>query len=90
MVMAAVIDAYREGCVTMGFDELSQEMREKAKACGSIEELAALCEQEGIKLSDEEIQDLAGGEDPHEPPRGGKCVRVSGPRCQTACGMHFG
>lgn len=48
----------------MGFDELSPELQEKAKACNTPEELKALCSEEGIKLSDEEIMGLAGGGSP--------------------------
>ena len=47
----------------MKFDNLniSDELREKAKACKSPEELLALAKKEGYKLSDEEMQAVSGG-----------------------------
>lgn len=66
----------------MGFDELSSEMQEKLKACENIEDLETLCAEAGIKLSDEEIEGLAGGSS------SGKCTN-RGPHCSTACSMHY-
>lgn len=45
----------------MGFEELSPEFQEKAKACKDKEELAELARSIGVKLSDEELEAVAGG-----------------------------
>ena len=45
----------------MEYDELSPELRERVKACGTPEELLALAKDEGITLSDDEIDQIAGG-----------------------------
>ena len=45
----------------MEFDELSQEMKDKAMACETPEELLALAKEEGVALSDAELEDIAGG-----------------------------
>lgn len=41
--------------------DLSPELRAKAEACKSPEELLALAKQEGYKLSDEEMKAVSGG-----------------------------
>ena len=41
--------------------DISPELREKAKACTSPEELLALAKSEGYKLSEEDMQAVAGG-----------------------------
>jgi len=45
----------------MEFDEISQELKDKAKACETPEELLALAADEGITLSDSELDQIAGG-----------------------------
>ena len=45
----------------MDFKDLSPELREKAKACKTPEELLALAKTEGYKLSEEELGAIAGG-----------------------------
>ena len=45
----------------MNFEELSQELQEKIKACKSAEEMASLCADQGVELSDDEITAIAGG-----------------------------
>ena len=47
----------------MDFENLniSDELRKKAEACKTPEELLALAKKEGYKLSDEEMQAVAGG-----------------------------
>ena len=45
----------------MDLKDLSPELREKAKACQTPEEPLALAKQEGYKLSDEEMEAVAGG-----------------------------
>ena len=41
--------------------DISPELREKAKACTSPEELLALAKSEGYKLSDTDIEAISGG-----------------------------
>ena len=41
--------------------DISPELREKAKACKTPEELLALAKREGYKLSDAEMEAVAGG-----------------------------
>ena len=41
--------------------DISPELREKAKACTSAEELLALAKTEGYKLSEAELEAIAGG-----------------------------
>ena len=46
----------------MNFDDLKNpELQEKLKACTSVEELVALAEKEGMELSDEQMEAVAGG-----------------------------
>lgn len=42
-------------------NELSPEIREKAKACRTSEDLLALAKDEGVELTDEELEEIAGG-----------------------------
>lgn len=46
---------------TMNFENLPDELKEKAKSCETIEELKELAELEDIELSAEELDDIAGG-----------------------------
>ena len=41
--------------------DISPELREKAKACKTSEELLALAKAEGYKLSEEELAAVSGG-----------------------------
>ena len=41
--------------------DISPELREKAKACTTPEELLALAKREGYKLSDAEMESVSGG-----------------------------
>ena len=43
------------------YDSLTDEQKAKAKACKSMEELSALAAKEGIELSDEVLDAVAGG-----------------------------
>ncbi len=45
----------------MNYDEISQELKDRAKACKTPEEMLALAQEEGITLSDAELEDIAGG-----------------------------
>ena len=42
-------------------ESLSPELREKAKACQTPEEMLALAKAEGYKLSEEELEAISGG-----------------------------
>ncbi len=46
----------------MDFDELTPEQIEKARACASADELFELAKAEGIELSDEQLDSVAGGD----------------------------
>ena len=46
----------------MEFKDLTPEQREKAKACTSAEELIALAQAEGVDLTDEQLESVAGGD----------------------------
>ena len=41
--------------------DISPELKEKARACKTPEEMMALAKTEGYKLSDEEMQAVSGG-----------------------------
>ena len=43
------------------FENISPELREKARACASAEELFELARAEGIELTDEQLQAVSGG-----------------------------
>ena len=45
----------------MSHENLSPEQQERARACESPEELAALAEEEGLELSDAMLEGVAGG-----------------------------
>ena len=45
-------------------DGLTDEQKEKAKACKTMDELAAFIEQEGLELPDEMLDAVAGGFNP--------------------------
>ena len=56
------IDASRERRVMKIDDmDLSPELREKAKACKTPDEMLALAKAEGYKLSEEELAAVSGG-----------------------------
>lgn len=45
----------------MEFEDLTPEQQEKAKACTTVDELVALAKEEGIELTDEDLEAMAGG-----------------------------
>ncbi|MBO7674754.1 MAG: Nif11-like leader peptide family natural product precursor [Atopobiaceae bacterium] len=45
----------------MNLDDISPELRAKAKECKSTEELLELARQEGYELSDEALENVSGG-----------------------------
>ena len=47
----------------MNLEEFSPELMEKAKACTTPEELATLAETQGVKLTDDQLENLSGGAD---------------------------
>ena len=51
----------------MNIDDLKNpELQEKLKACKTTEELVALAKEEGVELSDEQIEVISGGVDWYE------------------------
>lgn len=48
----------------MNLDDLSPELREKAMACETPDELFALAKAEGVSLSDEQLDAISGGWSP--------------------------
>ncbi|ETP71359.1 Nitrogen fixation protein of unknown function [Lachnospiraceae bacterium JC7] len=47
----------------MDFSHLDPELRAKAEKCESLEELVQLAKENGIELSDEQLDMITGGED---------------------------
>ena len=47
----------------MDLSNVSQELMDKARNCKTAEELLTLAKQEGIELSDEDLEAVAGGQD---------------------------
>ncbi len=45
----------------MDFNDLSDELKAKARECESADELVKLVQEEGIDLSDEQLSAIAGG-----------------------------
>lgn len=45
----------------MDINKLTPEQQEKAKMCKTPEELLALAKEEGVELSDEQIEGISGG-----------------------------
>ena len=45
----------------MNFDDLTPELKEKARACKSPEEILALAKEVGYKLTDEDLEAVSGG-----------------------------
>ena len=45
----------------MNFEDLTEEQKAKAQACKTPEELAALAREEGVELSDEQLEAISGG-----------------------------
>ena len=45
----------------MKFEDLSPELQAKADACEAPEELLELAKEEGIELSDEDLENISGG-----------------------------
>ena len=45
----------------MDFDNISPELVERARACKTPEELIALAEEQGVELTDEQLEAVDGG-----------------------------
>lgn len=45
----------------MDFKDISDELKEKAKACQTPEELLALAKEEGLELTEEQMEGISGG-----------------------------
>lgn len=61
--------------------DLSPELLRRAVECESLEELRELCAEEGMTLSDDELEGLAGGL---------PCLNVDqGSHCSSACSLHY-
>ena len=43
-------------------DDLTPELREKAAACKTVEDVLTLAKEEGYEISDEQLQTVSGGE----------------------------
>ena len=50
-----------EKIMAFSFDNLSEELQEKASACETPEELFELAKSEGIELGDDELEAINGG-----------------------------
>ena len=45
----------------MDYKELTPEQKERARACKTTEELVALAQEEGVDLTDEDLDAISGG-----------------------------
>lgn len=45
----------------MEYNDLSEELKTKAKSCKTPEELMALAKEEGVELSDAQLEAVSGG-----------------------------
>ena len=45
----------------MRFDDLSPQQKEKAIACKTPDDLLALAQEEGVELTDQQLEGIAGG-----------------------------
>ena len=60
----------------MNFNGLTPEQIEKAKACASVDELVSLAKEEGVELTDKQLESISGG-DWDEPLCGDLCNDLS-------------
>ncbi|MBR4442398.1 MAG: hypothetical protein IKS52_03920 [Clostridia bacterium] len=65
-----IIDPKLQGVLKEIFDSLTDEQKEKAKQCRTMDELMELAGKEGIELPDEALDQVAGG---YPVPRTGGC-----------------
>lgn len=52
---------------SINLNELTEEQREKIRACKTPEDYLALAKSEGVELTDEQLESIAGGRDWDEP-----------------------
>ena len=45
----------------MSLENLSPELREKMQACETLEEAIELAKDEGVELTDEQVEEISGG-----------------------------
>ena len=45
----------------MNFEDLTTQQKEKVKACKTPEEVLSLAKEEGIKLTDAQLESISGG-----------------------------
>ena len=45
----------------MNFEDMTPDQQAKAKACTSFEEMVSLAREEGVELTDEQLDDISGG-----------------------------
>ena len=58
----------------MNFEDLKNpELQEKLKAAKTADELVALVKEEGVELSDEQLEAMSGGEEWYEMKQGPHC-----------------
>ena len=55
------IDPKMEAAIKGFYDSLTDEQKEKVKACKTMEELTVLVGKEGVELPDEVLDDVSGG-----------------------------
>ena len=58
--------------------DLDPELQEKARACGSAEELIALAKDAKVPVPDEALAAIAGGDDSD-----GQCINEKCPKCKS-------
>ena len=58
--------------------DLDPELQERARACGSAEELLALAKEAKVPLPDEALAAIAGGDDQPDPEN---CAKPTCPKC---------
>lgn len=66
----------------MKLEDLSPELREKAKACKTADELLSLAKEEGVEIPDAELAGISGGYS-----AGGEC---NSDHCSTQTASDFG
>lgn len=55
------VQAFTRESGIMDFEDLTPEQQAKARACKTPEDLLALAREEGLELSDEELENMSGG-----------------------------
>jgi hypothetical protein len=50
-----------ETVMAISFDDLSEELKEKVRACKNPEEIFALAKEEGVELDEKDLEAIDGG-----------------------------